>query len=107
MRIGIYGAGCIGLYLGGRLLASASATAASAASDPALELEEVVFVGRQRMEGVLRQFGLNISSYDQPVSLLWACPCAALLLCCVVLCCVVLCCVWFCVSRLSEMRRAL
>lgn len=48
-RICVYGAGSIGVYLGGRLLAGGS---------------EVTFVGRERMGGLLREHGVVLSHYS-------------------------------------------
>jgi 2-dehydropantoate 2-reductase len=48
-RICVYGAGSIGVYLGGRLLAGGS---------------EVVFVGRARMGGLLREHGVVLTHYN-------------------------------------------
>ncbi|MFP6562040.1 2-dehydropantoate 2-reductase [Paraburkholderia sp. B3] len=48
-RICIYGAGSIGVYLGGRLLAAGS---------------DVVFIGRERMGGLLRQHGVGLTHYS-------------------------------------------
>jgi 2-dehydropantoate 2-reductase len=47
-RICVYGAGSIGVYLGGRLLAGGS---------------EVAFVGRERMGALLREHGVVVSHY--------------------------------------------
>lgn len=48
-KICIYGAGSIGCYIGGRLLAAGS---------------EVDFVGRARMADLLQQQGITLSHYD-------------------------------------------
>lgn len=48
-RICIYGAGSIGVYLGGRLLASGS---------------DVAFVGRERMGALLRKHGVSLTHYS-------------------------------------------
>ncbi len=48
-RICVYGAGSIGVYLGGRLLAGGS---------------EIAFVGRARMGGLLREHGVVLTHYD-------------------------------------------
>ena len=52
MKIGIFGAGCIGLYVGGRLMKAGSA--------------EVLFIGRPRMAATLQRHGLSIASYAAP-----------------------------------------
>jgi len=54
MRIGILGAGCIGLYLGGRILRDKRA--------------EVVFIGRPRFADIIKRHGLHISSFDDKVT---------------------------------------
>jgi 2-dehydropantoate 2-reductase len=48
-RICIYGAGSIGVYLGGRLLAGGS---------------DVAFIGRERMGGLLREHGVSLTHYN-------------------------------------------
>jgi 2-dehydropantoate 2-reductase len=53
VRIGIMGAGSIGCYVGGKLLAHGA-------------VEQVVFVGRQRLADELASHGLRVKDFDEP-----------------------------------------
>ena len=80
MKIGIFGAGSIGLYVGGRLLAANAA--------------EVIFVGRPRLRDQLLASGLTVQDFDGPRAVIpagritFATEASALAGCEVVLCCV-------------------
>lgn len=80
MRIGVFGAGSIGLYVGGRLLAASAA--------------EVVFVGRQRLREEIARVGLAVQDFDGPRAVIpservrFETEASALRECDVVLCCV-------------------
>lgn len=50
MKIGVMGAGSIGCYVGGRLLAEGAA--------------EVVFIGRERLQAEVREHGMRLTSLD-------------------------------------------
>lgn len=80
MKLGIFGAGSIGLYVGGRILAANAA--------------EVIFVGRPRLRDQLAATGLAVQDFDGPRSVVpperytFATEAQALAGCEVVLCCV-------------------
>lgn len=80
MKIGVFGAGSIGCYVGGRVLAAGSA--------------EVIFVGRPKLQAQLAQSGLAVQDYDGPRAAIpadrytFATEAKALEECDVVLCCV-------------------
>jgi 2-dehydropantoate 2-reductase len=80
MKIGVFGAGSIGCYVGGRVLAAGSA--------------EVIFVGRPKLQAQLAQSGLAVQDYDGPRAAIpadrytFATEAKALAECDVVLCCV-------------------
>ena len=80
MKIGVFGAGSIGCYVGGRVLAARSA--------------EVIFVGRPKLQAQLAQSGLAVQDYDGPRAAIpadrymFATEAKALAECDVVLCCV-------------------
>lgn len=80
MRIGVFGAGSIGCYVGARLLAAQAA--------------EVVFVGRPRLRDQLAASGLAVQDFDGPRAVIpperytFATEAKALAGCDVVLCCV-------------------
>lgn len=79
-RIGVFGAGSIGCYVGGRLLAARAA--------------EVVFVGRARLRDELVRTGLAVQDFDgpravvEPARVRFETDAGALAGCEVVLCCV-------------------
>jgi 2-dehydropantoate 2-reductase len=80
LRIGVVGAGAIGCYVGGRLLAAGTA--------------EVVFVGRARLRDELAAHGLTVKDFDAggasvpAARIVFATEVAALAACDAVLCCV-------------------
>lgn len=80
MKVGVFGAGSIGCYVGGRLLAAQAA--------------EVVFVGRARLRDQLAATGLAVQDFDGPRAAIpperytFATEAKALAGCDVVLCCV-------------------
>lgn len=80
MKIGIFGAGAIGCYVGARLVAARAA--------------EVVFVGRQRLRDEIARVGLAVQDFDgpratiPPTEIAFATEPDALKDCEVVLCCV-------------------
>ncbi|MDP2272565.1 MAG: 2-dehydropantoate 2-reductase [Archangium sp.] len=80
MKIGVFGAGSIGCYVGARLLAAKAA--------------EVVFVGRPKLRDQLLASGLSVQDFDGPRALVapdrftFATEASALADCDVVLCCV-------------------
>jgi 2-dehydropantoate 2-reductase len=80
LRIGIFGAGAIGCYVGGKLLAAQSA--------------DVVLVGRPRLREQVVARGLIVQDFDQPATTIaadrvaFATATGALADCDVVLCCV-------------------
>jgi 2-dehydropantoate 2-reductase len=80
MKIGVFGAGSIGCYVGARLLAAQAA--------------EIVFVGRPRLRDQLAASGLAVQDFDGPRAVIpperytFATEAKALAGCDVVLCCV-------------------
>ena len=80
LRVGVFGAGSIGCYVGGRLLAAAAA--------------DVVLVGRPRIERAVAARGLTVQDFDGPTAVVapaqvtFATATNALAECDVVLCCV-------------------
>ncbi|MEZ4398591.1 MAG: 2-dehydropantoate 2-reductase [Kofleriaceae bacterium] len=80
LRIGVFGAGSIGCYVGGRLMAAGAA--------------DVVLVGRPRQRDVLAAHGLVVQDFDGPAATVpaeqvaFATATGALADCDVVLCCV-------------------
>lgn len=80
MKIGVFGAGSIGCYVGGRILAAGGA--------------EVVFVGRAKLRDQLAASGLTVQDFDGPRAVIaperftFATEAKALADCEVVLCCV-------------------
>ena len=80
LRIGVLGAGSIGCYVGGRILAADAA--------------DVVLVGRPRLRDQLAAHGLTVQDFDGPRAVVptkrleFATATGALAECDVVLCCV-------------------
>lgn len=80
LRLGVFGAGSIGCYVGGRVAAA--------------EAAEVVLVGRPRLRDQVAARGLTVADYDQPPTTIAAArlevatAAGALADCDVVLCCV-------------------
>jgi 2-dehydropantoate 2-reductase len=80
MKIGVFGAGSIGCYVGGRILAAGAA--------------EVVFVGRPKLRDQVLASGLAVQDFDGPRAVVpaekftFATEAKALAECDVVLCCV-------------------
>lgn len=80
LRVGVVGAGCVGCYVGGKLLAADAA--------------DVVLVGRPRLGDLLAARGLIVKDFDKPAvtvpaaRVAFATEIAALAGCDVVLCCV-------------------
>lgn len=80
LTVGVHGAGAIGCYVGGRLLAAGAA--------------EVVLVGRPRVAAEVAAHGLSVQDFDgavatvPPARVRFATDAAALASCQVVLCCV-------------------
>lgn len=80
MKLGVQGAGAIGCYVAGRVLAAGAA--------------EVVLVGRPRLEAELRAHGLRVQDFDGPTATVpferftFATAAAALAGCDAILCCV-------------------
>jgi 2-dehydropantoate 2-reductase len=80
MRVGVVGAGSIGCYVGGRLVAAGAA--------------DVVFVGRERLQREIAAHGLTVKDFDgeptrvAPEQIAFATDVGALADCDAILCCV-------------------
>ena len=80
LSVGVFGAGSIGCYVGGRMLAADAA--------------EVIFVGRPKLRAQLSESGLAVQDFDGPRAAVpanrftFATEASALAKCDVVLCCV-------------------